>query len=913
MGTSEKTRVLALIKSDLAIKSNARLRRDIMTLPVQTVWLDLSWPKGRCLMIGGVYRQWTSLASTLYQSGLSMETEQLDIIVDQVKSASESSRAVIVLGDMNLDAHRSNDSSYSRRPLLNKLVEGMEDAGLDYIPTPHTWRSYGKFGDSHRVSCLDHVYCSGIEVNVKVLEDSSSDHRPVLVRVDGPSRETLTTNIVRRNYKAVKQNELDAALQLWPWEDIHAIKEVNAVNRFIVDGITFALDWAAPAKSITVRKGNNLFLSSDTLDLMECRDRATGKEYRFLRNRVSSMVRRDRMRTNLEKLHKANDDPKVLWQLANSALGKPQSSLPASLDVNGTATVGDAEAAAAMNNFYIDKIKKLRENLRPVPSPPSDWPKSSLPFSFSFASAGKISRVIKSLTNTEALGLDNIPVSILKKGVDVLASPIAHLVNISLSTGIVPDDFKIGRVIPIHKGKGKNTADPASYRPVSILPALSKILEVVVKADLESHLNKLDALPNSQFGFRTERSSTAALATAHAQWIRGKQEGKVVGILGFDLSSAFDTVDQEQLIPKLKALGITGIALDWFKSYMSGGKQCVDWNGTLSSFANVMHGVRQGSILGPILYLILVADMPDCIGIGEDDNSAYADDTFVWAIADDVATVESLLNERAEAFACFAAGNGLVLNATKTQLMIGGNVKPKDIASFCVCVNGVKVKPSKEIEFLGVAFDSKFTTSPQTEKMVKAARQRASMVKRLTHHLPRGEYLRQLAKGLLIGKVSYAIAAVIPPRLGSYDAQPSAALKSIQVSINDVARSITGKTRTDHVRVPDLLHNAGLPSLNEIVVRAVAMETWKANHSSDGGNGGRNPIGKIIFSSSPIVENERLTRSKTAGIVPNPLRGTDTFAVHAVNMWNMSSDLRMAPTKHAAAAIAENLAKAAPI
>jgi hypothetical protein len=245
--------------------------------------------------------------------------------------------------------------------------------------------------------------------------------------------------------------------------------------------------------------------------------------------------------------------------------------------------------------------------------PTLDWPKSTVPFAFSFASAGKIAKTVLALKNTDALGLDGIPVSVLKKGIKVLASPIAHLINRSLASGVVLSGFKIGCVIPIHKGKGKSTTDPASYRPISILPALCKVLEAVVKSDLEGHLAVVDALPNSQFGFRAGRLSTAAIATSHAQWLRGSQGGNVVGILAFDLSSAFDTVDKELLLPKLAAMGIAGTALKWFESYLSGRQQCVDWSGTRSGFAEVRFGVRQGSILGPILFLVLMADLPDCL------------------------------------------------------------------------------------------------------------------------------------------------------------------------------------------------------------------------------------------------------------------------------------------------------------
>jgi hypothetical protein len=196
----------------------------------------------------------------------------------------------------------------------------------------------------------------------------------------------------------------------------------------------------------------------------------------------------------------------------------------------------------------------------------------------------------------------------------VLALPLAHLVNMSYATGTVPDIFKNAKVHPVHKGGGKSRKEPSSYRPVSILPAMSKILEGLVKKDLERHLAAVNGLPQSQHGFPPGRSCTTALASAHVEWTSAAASGKVVGIMGYNLSSAFDTVAKESLLPKLEATGISGRQLDWFSSYISGGQQCVVWNVAISVWLPVENGVRQGSILGPILFLVIVADIPEFIG-----------------------------------------------------------------------------------------------------------------------------------------------------------------------------------------------------------------------------------------------------------------------------------------------------------
>jgi hypothetical protein len=365
-------------------------------------------------------------------------------------------------------------------------------------------------------------------------------------------------------------------------------------------------------------------------------------------------------------------------------------------------TSGKREAAEAINAYFISKVDSLRAetgsagsvNSTTVAVDPTAEStdmatevtdkerdtddratdvRDRSSFEFTFATAGKIATIIRGLMATEAMGIDDILTSLLKKGVEVLAGLILHLVNHSLAEGRVPEAFKVGKVFPIFKGKGKAREDPASYRPMSILPAMSKILEKSVKADLEDHLSKVNGLPGVQYRFRPRRSCTSALAHAHAGWLTSAKRGQVVGIMAFDLSAAFDTVAAEQLLPKLQSLGVSGRALDWFKSYLTGGSQQVSWEGTLSDLIAVRYGVRQGSILGPILFLVVISDMANALGIGDDENVVYADDTTIWQTGKTVAEVVDKLTGKAARIAEWSRGSGLTMNASKTQLLLSSN------------------------------------------------------------------------------------------------------------------------------------------------------------------------------------------------------------------------------------------------
>ena len=229
-------------------------------------------------------------------------------------------------------------------------------------------------------------------------------------------------------------------------------------------------------------------------------------------------------------------------------------------------------------------------------------------------------------------------------------------------------------------------------------------------------------------------------------------------------------------------------------------------------------------------------------------------------------------------------------------------------------VDGVEVSPANSIELLGVSINSKLSLEPHLASVASAARVRAAMIARLSHHLPRGPYLTQLAKGIVLGKVGYAIAAVSSPRLEGDTAPPSGNSMAIQVALNDVARSVSGSARRDHLKIPDLLAKASIPSYNAISVRAITIEAWKASTSTDGPNGTQNPLGKLLFNNNTSRNSTMSSRSALAGKIPLPLRSkANTFVWNATSIWNHSKALRESTTKEEAMRVAKDLAQKAPV
>jgi hypothetical protein len=192
------------------------------------------------------------------------------------------------------------------------------------------------------------------------MPDRTTDHRPVVTTIRARIRShrpgVKLVSLKRQNFKAITREELEGALSSTDWTGVYAIRDVDDILEFITDGIISALNIVAPEKEIRVKKGPNLYLTRETLEAMKKRDADAGRRYRDLRNEVSRLVRRDKQDSNLLSLKKASNNPKVLWQLADQALGKDRPSLPASINGANGPTTTPMEASEVMNHFFIDKV-----------------------------------------------------------------------------------------------------------------------------------------------------------------------------------------------------------------------------------------------------------------------------------------------------------------------------------------------------------------------------------------------------------------------------------------------------------------------------------------------------------------------------------------------------------------------------
>ena len=901
-------RLLIILRSDLASSA------EVISAAASDLWVKLAGP----ITIGGIYRLWRTEES---------EDTALAALHGRMAAAVAGCRDVLVAGDINLDSNRMGDATYSRRTMLRAHLEKVQEFGLTYAgPFTPTYTSFGRYGPAKekRSSCIDHVYTAGVcdGAIISTLSNSSSDHLPVHIVIPRAKKVTNTIKSIEvRSWGRVTGPALLNELSVDTLNKVYSIRDVDEAHAAIVREVTRALDVIAPIRTVIVKdRSVPLSLAPDTLQAMAERDKAAAtnhKDYRALRNKAARKVRRDKVLSSLKEIDGCKGDYSRLWRFANATMGKGRSggSLPDRLvDIDGNVVSGP-EIPDAMNNFYITKVRKVRESIKALKmggeEKEEDTGGDSSAFSFTEPTVQGVKRTILALNNTPAIGNDGIPIGVWKMAADAVVGPIAHLVTLSIRQAKVPWAFKEAYVNPVFKGKGKSPSHMNSYRPVSVLPALSKILEQVISQQLNSYLK--DKLPGQQYGFRAGRNCVEAISAAHGGWVRAAAKGKAVAVAAFDFTAAFDTLDLGVMVTKLSKLGIGGRSLMWIRSYLSGRSQRLRYAGSMSGALPVECGVPQGSILGPLLFICLVADLPRSLAAVDSVNGdelggcvSYADDVVAWTTGNNVEVARDRMERKARVLYSYSSRHYLSLNPEKTQFMWAGKGSACN-NSTCIDIVGTFVKPVPSMDILGVSFDSLLRPLPFLQGQLRAAKAIRGTINRLALHLPRGKLLKTVATALVSGKLTYGAAAAYPLRHSDTDANDGT-LKDIQVVVNDIARAISGRRRSSRIRIGDLLEQTGIPSLNRAAVRAVAVEAWKAATRF---NGLSDPLADLLGKPGSMV---RSTRAASASHLPPPLPAhAKTFVWEAFKLWNGHESLRTAPSLAAAKRVAVSIATKCPI
>ena len=362
----------------------------------------------------------------------------------------------------------------------------------------------------------------------------------------------------------------------------------------------------------------------------------------------------------------------------------------------------------------------------------------------------EISTLISGFDQNKASGPNSIPPKILHLLKYDIPKPLCMIFNLSFSTGIHPDILRIAKTIPVFK-KGSRL-QVSNYRPISLLSNINKILEKLVYSRLYKFLSDKNCFYNYQFGFRAKHSVNHALIDITENIRHALDNKKFACGVFVDFQKAFDTVNHGILIEKLKYYGVRGVANSWFKSYLTSRSQFVSLSGFNSEAKHLQHGVPQGSVLGPLLFLIFINDLHKCIRYSKVYH--FADDTNLLNASSNPKCLQKQLNIDLKLLYKWLLANKISLNCSKTEIIFFRKPGQNINFNFNIKINGNKIHPSDYIKYLGIYLDYDLSGRHQCFVLGKKLNRSIGMLSKSRHYIPPDE-LKSLYYAIFSSHMTY--------------------------------------------------------------------------------------------------------------------------------------------------------------
>ena len=643
----------------------------------------------------------------------------------------------IITGDFN-----TNFLQPESYPTSFFQVNVIEPFGLSQIikePTRVTATS-STLIDLMLVSNLDNVKKSGV-VDVPGISDHCLVYLAYAVRKPKFVPKTFT----RRDFKNFSQEAFIQDLNTTPFENIFAVEDFELDKKATIFENYFnsVLDRHAPYRTFTVTHPKAPWLTTEIKNLMSERDKQKNKfnsiknklskipdhtaehyslkyqlnqaeqNFKTLRNRVNRVIRDAKIQTfNSEvnekiKFAKQYHDALKRHHVVDSKFSENSCNIdPNVLNEAFTAYNNSPVNDTALND-YIDKILENRK--QPT-------------FSFREVTDAEVCKVIKSI-KSNALGIDGISAKYLKMSIDVIAPFITHIINCSFKYQKFPDRWKHAIIKPIPKKEDPTSA--SDFRPISILPAISKIIEKIACSQMCNFFKGDKSLDKLQSAYKKFHSTNTALLNISDDIYQSLDKSQITILILLDYSKAFDCANHKLILAKLKAAGFQDDALSWVLGYLSDRKQKVKTDSGESNWISIKNGVPQGSILGPLLFLVLVSDLYKSISNGN--YHMYADDTQLYyhCKLNQVSAVIEKINSDLQNIHLFSNENCLKLNTGKSNFIIIGSKpnlnKLKQLDLPPIVLNNEPIERKYHVKNLGVIFDESFSWTNHVNKIVSTS------------------------------------------------------------------------------------------------------------------------------------------------------------------------------------------------
>ena len=719
---------------------------------VESTFAEIIVPNGKNIIVGCVYKHHT------------IEINDFEkLFLPKLRKINKEKKPVVVAGDFNIDLLKLN--SHSQTNKYFDEITNLNFMPLITLPTRITSKSK---------TLIDNILFNQFVPDIKSgnLDVSISDHTPQfsiipihINKVKNNKRDIYARNYNHSNLSAIK-NIFDHIQ--WGLNDSHS--SVNTDMSNFIEKSTAAINTLFPLKKLSnkqKKQRSKPWISNEIIREIKIRDTIYSKhrktssallkeklemDLRIQKGKVKSMLQRSKSLYFSKYFSENSSNMKKLWDGVNQIISSSKSKSPntiKSLEINDlnnikTTITNTKDICNTANQYFTNIANDILKQCKYKGNKSFKYYLKNPNLNKFIANpttSAEVESIIKDFDTSKAVGPNSIPPKILKIIAPFISEPLTIIINKSLLTGTYPEPLKTSKINPLHKKDSRLTI--SNYRPISLLSNLNKIFEKLMFKQLYSFLEVNKSIYELQFGFRENHSTNHAIISIMQKIQEAiKNDNFAIGIF-IDLQKAFDTVNHSILLEKLNHYGVSDVSNSWFKTYLTQRKQYVCIGGEVSDLTTTEHGVPQGSVLGPLLFLIYINDLHQCIK--NSNTFHFADDTNLLYIPPKKMRNRNIirkLNTDLKSLNYWLMANKISLNSSKTELIIFRD-KNKIVPPLNIKLNGIKLIPKSEIKYLGLTMDEHLTFKTHIN-ITNAKLKRANNLLALSrHYLPR-TFLKQV-------------------------------------------------------------------------------------------------------------------------------------------------------------------------
>lgn len=735
---------------------NNRLKYSVIetssNVDFQALWIEIQFESKKNILCGLIYRQH------------SCPENFLNYLEETIDKYNMKNRNIYLIGDFNIDLLKCSSCKYSS----NFLLELQSCLLLPTIDKPT--RVYNS-----SATLIDNIFTnnpSNVILSGNIVSDISDHYSQFCISMDR-NEYTKSTRKKRRfiSTKTIEDFTKDlskADFVNYPVNILHNRNNVDQLFSYFYKSVNYFVNKHAPMHIMSNRKvkqlkkpwitqgirksiriKNQLFYDGDT------------SKYKHYRNMLTKLIRTSKQQYYANYFESNLHNMKNTWAGINSLINSKKyskKSLNCLKDpYTGQKEYNESKLCNIMNTHFTSIGSNLASKIPHSEKHFSDYLKhidQRNSFFFNPVTKYEIEDEILALKTRKAHGLYSCPIDLLKASRHLISEHLAFILNTSVTTGMYPSKLKLTKVIPVFKSE--DDSDPNNYRPIALLSVFNKIFEKLMSKRLINFINENHLLNEFQYGFREKHSTQHAILDIINK-IQSNIDCKLYSCAIFiDLSKAFDTVDHKILLGKLNSYGIRGIINSWFKSYLQGRTQTTSIGQSISQKNNIPLGVPQGSVLGPLLFLLYINDISVTSKILK--FHLFADDTNILYANKSLKSIETVVNAELKKLHEWLIVNKLTLNIKKSNFIIFSHSRKKSSHQVNLKIDGVHLERKEYVKYLGILLDCHLTWKPHIDLISDKISKTIGLISKLRHFVPTSTLLT-IYRSLIQPYLTYGLCA----------------------------------------------------------------------------------------------------------------------------------------------------------